>query len=170
MGHDPTRVHLWRTLREQPSQRQHQHSKTLWGLPGPLPEIWRRSPRTALLGLESIGSPQQTGNVTRSFYADVLRWNQTGRASQNIRVNQLLRLGWIQNMCPQRVARCKLRSKMNHLVWRNSQLEGWGPGNLPESKFIWGKWWVSSAQKQKPLTKPFAIGPTASLLRWARIG
>ena len=29
------------------------------GLPGALPEIWRQSPRTALLGLESIGSPQK---------------------------------------------------------------------------------------------------------------
>lgn len=38
-------------------------------------------------------------------------------------MNQLLRLGQIQNMLPQRAASCTLRSNMSHLVRRDRGLE-----------------------------------------------
>lgn len=141
-------VHLCRTLQKQPLQRQHQPKEqrpSAWDGA----EVPPRSPRRAPLGLglDSVASPpppgkkkkKKTGNLTGSFYAEVLRQNQTARTSQKVLVNQLLSLGQIQSMCPQRVARCKLRSNVSHLVSRNGQLEGWEPGIRPESKLIWGK-------------------------------
>lgn len=45
------------------------------------------------------------------------------RTSQNVLMNELFRLGQVQNVCPRRAASCTLRSNMSHLVWRDERLE-----------------------------------------------
>lgn len=81
------------------------------------------------------------------------------RTSQNVLMNELLRLGQVQNVCPRRAASYTLRSNMSHLVWRDGRLE-----TAQRANFSGGNDESTLPRNRSPHRRPLSQEPPKLLL------